>query len=550
MSRRRALIALVVLLVLTGCSDRPDFAVEHRTAVSAAKPLSPDGPPAGTYEEGWSTRISSGQAGDPDIALIGGRLVLATDRGIEAFDARTGKRTWRYREPGRKLARFAATDGTVVASFRVRGWHTVGLNANTGELRWDRPEPLTYSGEVADGTIVLAPDDGEERLGIEVRTGDERWQRRPADLASDDCAPLDGFPDPDQPATGVLSFGFGCANDSSRELLASLDAETGEPLWTRTAHGDVRVESAGPVTLLEADNAPPELIGRDGKTLFSPEHGACDRGCEVFFTGGRAVLSFQADKYDDVELLVVVDPSTGESSVLPGPAPAPHGPGYVPAGGRLYALQPVHGPTDPTYGSLLPGGLHVVDLTTNGFERAPMPNAGSDGYDEHAVAAGGGRLFTVRPEPGSDPYGERAVLTSYVSRSTARPVELGGVWPAEWPDPCELLAGIPRSGYEPHPPKLGEPVKLGDVSLPTIGCRHYGTVVYVRWVARTEREAVRLFGGGAWSSVGADEERERGAFGAELLYRVGRVIVSVRTDQPDFRPVHRKVVTNLRRVLR
>lgn len=563
-------LALAVVTVGAGCSNGPDLDIEvqHRTSTPAAKPLSATGPPAGAYEREWRTQISY-ENGAPTYHLIDGQLVLVTDEGFDAYDARTGKPSWRYREPGRQIDGFAATDGALVAGFRAAGdaiteRHTVGLDTGTGELLWENTEEdwdLTYDGsgslstptqpaDAAAGIVVLGRDSDKERLGIQARTGDERWTVHQDDFADADCAPAKGSADRRNAGGDVVPFHFTCENPdfaggTVQQLLAVLDAESGELLWSRradTGNGVPRIRSEGPVTLLvPAGGQTPELIGRDGETLFAPA-AECRSDCELYTTGGLAILRYRTAA--DGDMLASVDPGTGKTRTMRVRPPEPDRDSFHPADGRLYWSSLVHGD------GLLPAELAVADVAGNRIERTPLPFPspvtvqGAGG--ETGIAVGGERLFTVRTTAGSDandgPYD--AVLASYVSAGTDRPVELGGVAPEDWPDPCDLVATPPDPSYDSdRPPDPGEPLELGAVTIPRVSCGRYLMTVQVGWVAKTEPEAAELFPGGRSSKVGADEERR--IDDPTWMYRVGRVIVFVRTYE-DREAAAERVIANLR----
>lgn len=584
---RPVAVGLLVAALVGGCAGRPDVRVEHRPIQAAPAPLSDAGPPLGTYRPDWRTTISY-RTGPPTVHLVGGQLVVVSQAAIDAYDARTGKPSWHFREPGRRIAGFAITDGVVVAKFRSNTsndeeQHLLGLDAGSGELLWENTEDwdLTYDGDggssqplepadAVDGIVPISVEYDDERLGVEARTGDTVWKLTDSEVAAGECEPAKGEPGGD-PKASVLPVHFHCeaqdlASGGLRELLLLVDPESGEPRWSRRVDsaidvGSADVEVRGGVTMVEpaGERAAPELIGPDGRTLFAPEAGRCSVSCELHVSGGRVLFQYvdvvgQTDRGSEEteDRLAAVDPKTGRTVRMrdPGENVAP----YVAAGGKLYGLVMAHGDSEGGLitDRLLPAGLAVLDVAGQRRHRVPMPYPShlvfppAKGVVAQPVAVGGGRVFTVRQVSDAGrldgPY--RAQLVAYTSSGTAEPVELGGVSPDDWPDPCTLFGKVPPGDREPESPMPGPEVRLGSVTLERTVCTRYGTSVRISWVAATEREAKSLFPGGEPSSVGADEQRALSNIG--MAYRVGRTILSVESYDDDIEAVTRQVIRNLR----
>src|SRR5690606_5653353 len=127
--------------------------------------------------------------------------------GLRAYDARTGRPSWSYREldgkEPRELTSFGVTAGAVVATFDgVDQEHVVGLDAASGTQLWDRsedwllavdgaePDTATRPADAAAGVVVALPTLKEKRYGIDARTGRIRWRLSDEDLEND-CSAAD-----------------------------------------------------------------------------------------------------------------------------------------------------------------------------------------------------------------------------------------------------------------------------------------------------------------------------------------------------------------------
>ncbi|MGH3487771.1 MAG: PQQ-binding-like beta-propeller repeat protein [Actinopolymorphaceae bacterium] len=582
---RAIAIGLLATTVLGGCAGRPDVRVEHRTIDTAPDPLSDDGPPLAAYGRAWRTTVTV-DSGVPIYHLAGGHLMVVSEEAIEAYDARTGKPSWHYREPGREIDGFAATEGVIVAGFQTASdntaeRHTFGLDAGTGELLWENTKDwnLTHDGEgtvyrpqeqadAADGVVAISTHDDEERIGVEARTGDEVWKLTAGDTADSECDPPEEVQPTDDPAeVSVLPVRFECerdfTSDNSDEMLLAVDPGSGEPRWGRRLRSSVDLGSPtvrvrGGTTLVEpaGEHTTPELIGPNGRTLFKLKSGFCSVECGLYASDGWAALAYAEETGQaagGTATLAAVDLESGRTSRMPDPGRSRAT--YLTAAGKLYGLTTTYGwePSVEATDRLAPTGMTVVDVATKRVDDAPMPYpthvlfSSPDGKVEEPVAVGGERWFTARqvlaPDVPAD--GHRAEVSSYAPERTSGPPELAGVSPEDWSDPCALLAKIPRGYHDTEPPEPAPALDLGDVRIRTM-CSRYDVTVRINWVAGTEQEAKRLFPDGKPSTVGADEERES-ADDTSMLYRVGRTIMQVDTlygEQED--TIIRQIVRSLR----
>jgi outer membrane protein assembly factor BamB len=549
---------LLFALVLTGCGLNVE--VDHLEAESAPKPLADRGPAPGTYRQSWQVTAATGKE-PANYRLVAGNLVVVTRSGLFAYDARTGKPTWHYREPGRELWSIAESDGVIVlGSYRgedVRNEdeHVVGLDAGTGEQLWETteewellaggspgsPTPPEW-GDAAAGVVVVEPKFPRQRAGVEARTGKTLWKISSKDVA-EKCTDKTGTA-----GTGaIVLIRMSCS--VPERVMVALDARSGELRWRRSlpSLGDptVRPTIRDGVTLWDETGAPPVLIGADGKELFTgPAGSSCS--CDLLVTGGRALLTHRQDKR---EALVSVDVRTGKATPVPGWTSV-LGDVRSEAGGQMYEIRPTVSQGHAS--SLLPAGLTVTDAASGRLRWLPLPFASpsftrEEGYTLPSTWLGvaGDRLFlaiqTLRPgtaEPGAAP-----VITSYALAGTEQPVELGGVPASDWPDPCRLLTGLPPETETSGRREPGEGTTIGQVRIPRLTCTAFAKDGYdsigvqVLWVSRTEGEAAGLMKG----------VRAVIAGNAKVV-RVGRVIVAVRAgDSPAKRALaEQTVVRNLR----
>lgn len=116
------LLGVTVLSSAAGCTshDAAKVRVDHSTAAPVAA-LADTGPVPGSVTESWHVDLplkadGFGPMDTPDLPrLVNGQLVVVSPRGLDVFDASTGKERWHYREPGRGFRGYAATAGVLVA---------------------------------------------------------------------------------------------------------------------------------------------------------------------------------------------------------------------------------------------------------------------------------------------------------------------------------------------------------------------------------------------------------------------------------------------------
>ncbi|MEY2405958.1 MAG: hypothetical protein QOG39_874, partial [Acidimicrobiaceae bacterium] len=127
----------------------------------------------------------------PDVTGVAPALadgVVIASSPPTAFDLRTGAAVWTasaVKGSPVGAAAFDPSTRTVVAAIATTdGSHVVGLDASTGQVRWDRPLPITAfdpAQPVAiDGSTAVVSAKGPGPIvGVDVRTGTTRWTFQP-----------------------------------------------------------------------------------------------------------------------------------------------------------------------------------------------------------------------------------------------------------------------------------------------------------------------------------------------------------------------------------
>lgn len=575
------LTALACTAVLSGCGVHPD--VDHQVARAAPAPLLDVGPEPGPPEQVWQAEIEAAGSEQAAYRLVGGNLVVLTKTGLAAYDATTGDPAWSYREPGRQIWGVAETGGAIVlntykkkekdGSDYTADKYLVGLDSGTGKRLWEKSEDwyITAAGEsrsgtppawgdAADGTVVVQPDSPSERIGLDARTGEQRWRIDDRDVVGD-CAE----PKPSKPGSGPLVLAkFGCGATGG-SMSVALDAGSGEARWHRPSPGDVTLH--GEIGLFSRFDAPPVLVGPDGEELFSaPRGGSCP--CELYANGTGVLLVYRSEAREG-RALITVDPATRAAKPLRAWTGTERSGLSAAAGGRFYDVSSSLLPRDldRLRAGLRLAGLTVTDVRSGTVRSVPLLAAGplrtaaNRAEQGRWLGAGGGRLFLATQERSGPNSFEPPVVTSFAVRDPKQPLELGGVPPESWPAPCRLLAGIPNDPDRRAPlgpPEADAPLTVGGTRIPATSCtsavasqdeaeRIVVARVRVLWVAATEQEAAALFGKERSTLHGANQER-RPESGDGLVVRVGRTILSIQASGSGEHQdaVYRKVIENLR----
>lgn len=534
------LLGVTALSSAAGCTshDAAKVRVDHSTAAPVAA-LADTGPVPGSVTESWHVDLPLGSMAKPEPPrLVNGQLVVASSRGLDVFDASTGKERWHYREPGRGFRGYAATAGVLVAmtdqpddpeneSLRRR----VGLDAGTGRILWtsrDKGVPFTtgeFSDVVAGGGVVPMKkvEYGDDLFGVDARSGHTRWTR--------DHVGGRGCETNELPLRGtdgsLLLFTVTC---HGRDRILALDPATGRKRWRKDVvpppGEDVLGTSvSGGMALIQYETGY-SIVAADGRELAGGGGIACYLECRLRTTAGHAVvlptdggLGVSAKRH-----VLIVDTRTGRTTV------SDIGEAYsalTVAGGRVYGL---HQHVFTTFmARLLPSGLDVIDPATGAVQPRPLPFATSVSDEEPGepavdwMAVAGGRLYTRRV------LDETARVTAYTTTKPGGPAGLGGVRATDWPDACHIAPGFKA---DDHPSTVDRTATIGSTTLRNVGCIVGDgiTTVGVAWVAVSPEQAHALLTMPATARKahvdGADEAYSV-SDSSDLWIRVGRYVIRV-----------------------
>ncbi|WP_406170970.1 serine/threonine-protein kinase [Streptomyces canus] len=138
----------------------------------------------------WSQKIADVDvinSDGPDVVLADGRCHVAAGHyykktaALHTFDLATGKRLWRVSLDAAwaRTARFTVVNGTVLALVQdndEEGGRVYAFDAATGERWWQRPVSDSGMGlAVHRPSGLLITGEGGSVIGIDPRTGDQRW---------------------------------------------------------------------------------------------------------------------------------------------------------------------------------------------------------------------------------------------------------------------------------------------------------------------------------------------------------------------------------------
>ncbi|TSE27267.1 Outer membrane protein assembly factor BamB [Tepidimonas sediminis] len=250
----------------------------------------------------WRQRLSARVYTAPLVA--GERVfVLAGDRSVSAFDARTGARLWQYTSRGteplvlQQTGLLTAVGNTLVAGI---GGRLVGLDPDDGRVRWDAVIGRTRGATEIERLVDL--------VGRAGRDGDVLCAR-------------------------AFQAAIGC-----------VDAASGRLLWTQPADGATGVQAdADRVYGAEANGRVIALARRDGARLWVNER-LLHRGLTAPLAIGRSLAIGDAQGY--VHLLARADGAmlnrlpTDGSAIVDGPLAVGNTLIAVTRNGGVYAWRP------------------------------------------------------------------------------------------------------------------------------------------------------------------------------------------------------------------
>lgn len=208
----------------------------------------------------WNKLVSSATtvsrqrlAAGPSVG--GGLLVVGSSDGeVAALDAEDGRLLWNV-TVGSEVNAAPATDGTRVF-VRLASGQLIALDAKTGEQRWfaDQPAPsLSLRGSsrplIGDGRVYAGFDNGKV-AAYEVERGQLMWE---SPLASPSGrSEIERLVDIDGPMRLAAGELYAVAYHGR---AASLDADTGRPLWQRDLSSSAGLTADGlAVYVTDADS--------------------------------------------------------------------------------------------------------------------------------------------------------------------------------------------------------------------------------------------------------------------------------------------------------
>ena len=229
----------------------------------------------GDLQLAWSWGLEAGISQTTPIVHDGIMYLANPGNVVQALDARTGDFIWEHRRemderrrPGAQLRSLALYLDLVILN--TVDAHIVGLDARTGEVRWDTTVMPDHDGYgfssgpvIADGTIVAGlrgcdryREDTCYIVGLDGRTGQVLWRTstvaRPGERGGDTWGDLPvlfragsdaWIPGSYDPASGLVYYGTSQAKPWTRDARGTdgdalysnstlaLDATTGEMKW-------------------------------------------------------------------------------------------------------------------------------------------------------------------------------------------------------------------------------------------------------------------------------------------------------------------------------
>ena len=185
---------------------------------------------AATGDERWRTQVSTHGA-VAVAALADGIAVAGVDaEGFFAVDAESGTLLWRGDIGGQRIGTAVVAEGVayIGATGEGGGGHLYAFDARTGDLLWKHDQPL-FSPTVLDGVGYSGAEDGTV-TAFNTADGTERWQSELGGGVVLNVAIANGV---------LYALRAGTETDRVDTVVFSLDATTGEQLWSFTVDGDV-----------------------------------------------------------------------------------------------------------------------------------------------------------------------------------------------------------------------------------------------------------------------------------------------------------------------
>jgi len=200
-------------------------------------------------EAAWSVDLETGVQ-TPSVSGAGHLFLTLADDRLVALDLGDGSIVWTYQGPHRLWSAPVVADGT--AYLTLSSGDVIAFDAASGERRWTTSvgSGLFSSPTVADGMVIVVAAD--QLYGLEAATGELRWNR-PRDVPVLEHAPVilddyivlishrgtfvydrhtgaESYFYPHNSPVGMAAEGLAIFTVSSR-LVSAIDARSGAPWW-------------------------------------------------------------------------------------------------------------------------------------------------------------------------------------------------------------------------------------------------------------------------------------------------------------------------------
>lgn len=288
--------------------------------------------PSGPLPVKWRTPLGEGYSSP---VIVGGRLYLHAREGerevVQCLDAETGEELWRFgyvapyeMHPAAKGHGRGPKATTTVAAGRVFAFGISSilscLDAQTGELLWQRDLPKDFEGKPAeygssgsplvDGDLVVVPVGGEKGgavMGFRASSGEPAWKAVPGELPAMNAPMVAQLAE----ARQVITF--------TEKQLVGLERESGEVLWSYPYETPYRQNIVTPVIVGDrviasgTGNKGFSLrIARDDKEVYAEEIWTN----ELFrlYMSSPVVVGEHVYGHNQRGQLVCVDVFTGETA--------------------------------------------------------------------------------------------------------------------------------------------------------------------------------------------------------------------------------------------
>ncbi|MER6162012.1 serine/threonine-protein kinase [Streptomyces sp. NPDC001868] len=235
--------------------------------------------------EAWATKPAAKNKSAPQCSYGAGKLLCLQPGLVSALDPADGKVLWRHTVDG--VGAIGAGDppvesGGLVHVLTDQNRRVQALDADTGEVRWER-DVSSYSGRrYVGGMLLLTAADGTV-TGLDSATGDTKWSRRIPGQPEAYFTAFDG----DRSAYVASVTGQGAG---ARTRITAVDPDTGDVRWDARLDGQLKPVGAqgGALYLAEIGGTYPDTVG---VVRYDPESGKTVRvALPVRLEQARAVV--------------------------------------------------------------------------------------------------------------------------------------------------------------------------------------------------------------------------------------------------------------------